>query len=133
MKERRKKMYETITTNIMVENVKDTIEFYVNTLEFEKVLTVPEEGEKLNFAILKKDKITIMMQDKENLIEEYPSLKLEEIKPTFTLFITVKDVEKLYNEIKEKGKIVKELHQTFYGKKEFALLDNNGNILTISC
>ena len=126
-------MYETITTNIMVENVKDTIEFYVNTLEFEKVLTVPEEGEKLNFAILKKDKITIMMQDKENLIEEYPSLKLEEIKPTFTLFITVKDVEKLYNEIKEKGKIVKELHQTFYGKKEFALLDNNGNILTISC
>ena len=90
-----------------------------------------------------------MFQEQENLLEEYPSLKTNEIIPTFTLFITVENVEQLYNELSGKVKIAKELHQTFYGKdkvkiakelhktfydkSEFAIFDNNGNILTISC
>ncbi|MCI8759918.1 MAG: bleomycin resistance family protein [Clostridia bacterium] len=126
-------MYETITTNIMVKNVKETIQFYEEKLGFQKILSVPEEGETLDFAILSKDKISIMLQEQKNLIEEYPTLKLGEIVPTFTLFITVNDVVKVYNELKDKVKIAKELHKTFYGKDEFAIFDNNGNILTISC
>ncbi len=126
-------MYESITTNIMVKNVKETIEFYEEKLGFQKILSVPEEGEKFNFAILNKDKISIMLQEQENLIEEYPTLKTKDIIPTFTLFITVQDVEKVYNELKEKVEIAKEIHKTFYGKDEFAIFDNNGNILTISC
>lgn len=126
-------MYETITTNIMVKNVKETIKFYEEKLGFKKVLSVPEEGETLNFAILNKDKISIMLQEQENLISEYPTLKTDEIVPTFTLFITVDNVETKYNELKDKVKMAKELHKTFYGKDEFAIFDNNGNILTISC
>ncbi len=126
-------MYETITTNIMVKNVKETIKFYEEKLGFQKVLSVPEEGEILNFAILNKDKISIMIQEQKNLLEEYSTLKTDEIVPTFTLFITVDDVLKMYNELKDKVKIAKELHKTFYGKDEFAIFDNNGNILTISC
>lgn len=57
-------MYETITTNIMVENVKETIEFYQSQLGFQKVLSVPEDGSSLNFAIVKKDNISIMFQGK---------------------------------------------------------------------
>ncbi len=126
-------MYETITTNIMVKNVKETIQFYEQKLGFQKVLSVPEEGEVLNFAILVKDKISIMLQEQNNLIEEYSTLKTGEIVPTFTLFITVDNVEEMYHNLKEKVKIAKELHKTFYGKDEFAIFDNNGNILTISC
>lgn len=126
-------MYETITTNIMVKNVKATIKFYEEKLGFQKILSVPEKGETLNFAILNKDKISIMLQEQESLTSEYPTLKTDEIIPTFTLFITVDDVETKYNELKDKVKIVKELHKTFYGKDEFAIFDNNGNILTISC
>lgn len=126
-------MYETITTNIMVKNVKETIKFYEEKLGFQKILSVPEEGEKLNFAIMNRDKISIMFQEQENLIEEYASLKTDEIVPTFTLFITVQDVSLLYGELKNKVQIAKELHKTFYGKDEFAIFDNNGNILTISC
>ncbi len=126
-------MYETITTNIMVTNVKETIKFYVENLGFQKVLSVPEDGDILNFAILSKDKISIMFQEKENLIEEYPTLNIRDIVPTFTLFITVDNVKALYDELKEKVQIAKELHQTFYGQDEFAIFDNNGNILTISC
>lgn len=126
-------MYETITTNIMVKNVKETIQFYEQKLGFQKVLSVPEEGEVLNFAILVKDKISIMLQEQNNLVGEYPTLKTGEIVPTFTLFITVDNVEEMYHNLKEKVKIAKELHKTFYGKDEFAIFDNNGNILTISC
>lgn len=126
-------MYETVTTNIMVKNVKETIAFYVEKLGFQKVLSVPESGDVLNFAILVKDKISIMLQEQHNLIEEYPALNTEEIKPTFTLFITVSDVAALYEELKDKVTLAKELHKTFYGKDEFAVFDNNGNILTISC
>ena len=126
-------MYETITTNIMVKNVKETIKFYEEKMGFQKILSVPEEGEILNFAILNKDKISIMIQEQQNLIEEYSTLKTDEIVPTFTLFITVDDVSEVYNELKDRVKIAKELHKTFYGKDEFAIFDNNGNILTISC
>lgn len=126
-------MYETITTNIMVKNVKETIKFYEEKLGFQKVLSVSEEGDILNFAILNKDKISIMFQEQTSLIEEYPTLKVSEIVPTFTLFITVDDVVAMYHELKDKIIIAKELHQTFYGKDEFAIFDNNGNVLTISC
>lgn len=126
-------MYETITTNIMVENVKESIEYYKTMLGFDILLTVPENVDTFDFAIMKKDSISIMFQSKKSLIEEYETLEVEQIKPTFTLFITVKDVEQVYNELKSKVKIAKELHKTFYGKDEFAIFDNNGNILTISC
>ena len=127
-----KSMYETITTNIMVKNVKETVKFYEEKLGFQKILSVPEEAEILNFAILNKDKISIMFQEQKNLIEEYPTLKTEEIVPTFTLFITVDNVINTYHELKDIVKLAKDLHKTFYGKDEFAIFDNNGNILTIS-
>ncbi|MBR3673363.1 MAG: VOC family protein [Clostridia bacterium] len=126
-------MFETITANIMVKNVKETIEFYEEKLGFTKVLSVPEEGETLVFAILNKDEISIMFQEQKSLIGEYPTLKTDEIVPTFTLFLTVNDVVAVYNELKDKVKIAKDLYKTFYGKDEFAIFDNNGNILTISC
>ena len=90
-------MYETITTNIMVRNVKETIKFYEEKLGFKKIVTVPEDGDILNFAIIARDNISIMFQEQNNLIEEYPSLKVDNIKQTFTLFITVKDVNNVYN------------------------------------
>lgn len=126
-------MYQTITTNIMVYHVKETIQFYQEKLGFQTILTVPKDGEVLNFAILNKDNISIMFQEQKNLIAEYPTLKATNMIPTFTLFITVQNVAKLYQELKDKVEIAKELHQTFYGKDEFAIFDNNGNILTFSC
>lgn len=126
-------MYESITTNIMVKSVEDTLDFYINKLGFVKVLSVPMEGDVFDFAIVKKDNIAIMFQEQNNLEEEYPTLKVDEIKPTFTLFITVKNVNDVYLELKDKVDIAKDLHKTFYGKDEFAIFDNNGNILTISC
>lgn len=125
-------MYETVTTNIMVKSVADTIKFYEEKLGFQKVLSVPEGEEILNFAVMNKDNISIMFQEQNNLIEEYPSLKTDKIKPTFTLFITVKNINELYESLQGKVEFAKAIHKTFYGKDEFAIIDNNGNILTIA-
>ncbi|MDE6141582.1 MAG: VOC family protein [Bacilli bacterium] len=125
-------MYKTITANIMVKNVQDTIEFYESKLGFQRTLTVPDSSEKLDFAILQKDDISIMFQEQQNLLEEYPTLANKDITPTFTLFITVDNVKVIYEEIKDKVRIAVDLHQTFYGHEEFAVFDNNGNILTIA-
>lgn len=125
-------MYKSITTNIMVDNVKESIDFYEGFLGFTAVVTVPGEADDLNFAILAKDSISLMLQSKTSLVEEYPTLKIEKIKPTFTLFITVENIEQVYQELKGKVEIAKDLHKTFYGKDEFAVFDNNRNILTIS-
>ncbi len=125
-------MFKTVTTNIMVKNVGDTVKFYEEKLGFNTILTVPEKAKVLNFAIIKKDNISIMLQEQESLLKEYPSLKKEDIIPTFTLFITVEDVNKLYEKLKDKVELASKLHKTFYGKDEFAIFDNNGNILTIS-
>jgi len=116
----------------MVKNVNETIKFYEEKLGFQKILSVPESGDVFNFAILTKDSISIMLQSQNSLLEEYPVLKNGDIVPTFTLFITVDDVNTLYEELKEKVEVVSLLHETFYGKEEFAICDNNGNILTIS-
>lgn len=126
-------MYETITINIMVTNVKETLAFYESTLGFKKIISVPEDGEILKFAILSKDKISIMLQSQESMEEEYPTLETQNINPTFTLFITVENVKELYEQLIGKVKIAKEINNTFYGKEEFAIFDNNGNILTLSC
>lgn len=126
-------MYHTITVNMMVKDVKETIEFYEEKLKFEKVLTVPEDGDFLHFAILKKDHISIMLQEQKNLLAEYPTLQSETIIPTFTLFITVENILETYEALKDQVEVVAPLHQTFYGREEFAIRDCNGNILTIAC
>ena len=74
-------MYQTITANLMVKNIKDTIEFYEDKLEFKTITTVPEGGDILNFAILGKDKITIMLQEQQNLLAEYSTLQNGAITP----------------------------------------------------
>ncbi len=125
-------MFQSLMPNIMAENVKETVDFYTGKLSFEVVTSVPAKGDSLAFAILKKDNALISFQEQGSLAEEYPSLKTDEIKPTFTLFVTVDDVDSLHAELKEKVEIAAELHETFYHSKEFAIFDNNGNILTFS-
>lgn len=125
-------MFESLMPNIMVESVDKTVEFYTNKLNFILVQKVPNDQGTINFAIVNKDNCTLSFQLKENLIEEYSCLKTDEIKPSLTLFFKVQDVVKLYNELKDSVTIVSELHTTFYGTKEFACFDNNGNVLTFA-
>lgn len=125
-------MYKSITTNLMVDSVDKTVAFYTKTLEFAVVTSVPKKSGGLQFAILTKDGFTLMLQDRENLIDEYPVLKAAKTQPSVTLFVNVDNFSALYDALKSKCEILSEPHKTFYGNSEFAIKDNNGYVLTFA-
>jgi uncharacterized glyoxalase superfamily protein PhnB len=128
-------MYKNITPNLMTENVAETIAFY-ERLGFTATETVPKEGAQnsggLQFAILVKDNLMLMFQERESLTAEYPILKTDKTQSSITLYIIVEDVNTYYDEIKSKYEVQSELHKTFYGAEEFAIKDNNGYVLTFT-
>jgi len=125
-------MYTNMTTNLMVENVDESVAFYRDILGFSVVASVPGDSGSLQFAILLKDNLNLMLQEKHNLIGEYPILDTPEVHPSITLYITVDNFNDLYRELKSKYEILCDVHETFYGSKEFAIADNSGYVLTFT-
>jgi uncharacterized glyoxalase superfamily protein PhnB len=131
-----------ITPNIMVADVNATIDYYSNNLEFQVVMGVDEKKEVkmgnsakeavLTWAMIKKDDVEIMLQREDSLVEELPEFKGLKIGGTFTLYISMQDVKKFYDKIKDKVEIVKDIHKTFYGTDEFVIKDLNGYIIYFS-
>lgn len=125
-------MYKNITTNLMVASVDASVKFYQEVLGLEVVASVPAKDQTLQFAILAKEAMTLMLQEKGNLSEEYPILAAEKIQPSITLYITVENFEEIYTTIKSNYPIYTEPHATFYGAKEFAITDPDGYVLTFT-
>ncbi len=127
-----------ITTNLMVPDVHEAIEYYVNNLGFKFSMGVDnDENVKLGnvanielvWAIIKKNDVEIMLQHQHSLINEIPEFKGRTAGGTFTLYIHMRDTKSFYEQIKGKVDIVKHLHKTFYGSYEFSIRDLNGYIL----
>jgi len=125
-------MITTITPNMMTDSVEDTIAFYVENLGFQEYDSAADEAGKKIFVILGKDNAILMFQLKESLMKEYPVLEVEQIKPMLTLYIVVDNFEDYYARIVENVPIMKDIHVTPYGAKEFAILDNNNIALTFA-
>lgn len=128
-----------LTTNLMVEDVNRTIEFYRETLGFEFVMAVPKDSQEvlmeipkdksLIYAMMKRGSIEMMFQAKDSLSKDIPVFKDMVIGGSLTFYFEVENINDLYSELKEKVTIVKELHTTFYGMQEFYVKDCNGYIL----
>ena len=125
-------MYMNMTANLMVESVDKAMAFYKYVLGFAEVATAPGKNNELQFAILSKDKLMLMMQEKGNLIEEYPVLNTDKVQPSITLYIAVDNFDSIFEEIKSKHPINTEIHTSFYGAREFAITDVDGYVLTFS-
>jgi len=135
-------MYKKLTTNMMVEDVSRTVDFYRNILGFElvmgvleksqEIVTTRQKGQALGFAIMKCGNIEMMFQAKQSLAEEVPEFSGMDIGGSLTFYIEVQDVKGLYAKLKDKVTIVKDMQTTFYGKQEFYIRDCNGYILTFA-
>ena len=125
-------MYRSMTTNLMVESVDESVRFYCDILGFSLVDSVNGKNNALQFAIIANDNLTLMFQQRENLAEEYPILDTPQTKPSVSLFIITDDFDNFYNNLKEKTAILSDVHTTFYGTKEFAIADNTGYVLTFA-
>jgi lactoylglutathione lyase len=140
--EKGERMYNKITVNMMVDSVNQTLDFYEQVLGFKLVMGVPENSQQvvttrdvntpLGFAIIKYHNVELMLQSQESLSKELPVFKNQPVGGSVTLYIEVARVKKLYENLKDKVTILKDLHATFYGKQEFYIRDCNGYVLTFA-
>lgn len=124
--------YQTLSPNIGVKSVDETVQFYTETLGFNLIMSVPAPTGNLQWAMVANGGATLMFQEMGNLIEEYPQLSERPILGAMTFYVKMKGMQTLYEKLQGTTFIAKEMHKTFYGADEFAIFDNNGHILTIT-
>jgi len=120
---------DSISPNIFVKDIDETIKFY-KVIGFEKVMTVPEEGDFV-WAMMTYGNVNFMFQTFDSLGNELPSISREK-GGSLLLYIQIKEIRKYYNRIRDKVEVIKDLEKTFYGATEFSIIDNNGFVLTFA-
>lgn len=122
----------SLTPNLMVNDVEQTIEYYTDILGFTVLMTVPETG-KLDWAMVKRNEVVIMFQTKKSLSSELPRLAGEKPGGGLTFYIKVDRITELHEELfNNEVEIISELESTFYNTIEFSVVDLNGYVLTFS-
>ena len=124
-------MLKKLTPNMMVEDVRNTLLFYQDILNFRVVMTLPESAP-FDFAIVQRDGVELMFQSRQSLSENVPILAGSAIGASQTFYIEVDGINELYQQLRDKVEIVVDLHTTFYGTQELYFRDINGYILSFS-
>ena len=123
---------KSLTPNLMVNDVEETIEYYTDVLGFTLLRTVPETGN-LNWAMVKLNEVVIMFQSTTSLKSDLPRLKGEKPGGGLTFYIKVDGVSELYGQLTDNDvEIISDLESTFYDTLEFSIVDVNGYVLTFS-
>ena len=120
--------YQKLTPNLMVEDVDRTVDYYRDVLGFTLAATAPEQRP-FEWAMVSSGGAELMFQSRESLSGEVPALRDRKIGGAFTIYIEVEDIEALYAHVQDRMPIVVDLHDTFYGAREFSAQDCNGYIL----
>ncbi|MHC4071682.1 MAG: VOC family protein [Planctomycetota bacterium] len=121
-----KRMYKKLTTNMMVEDVNRTVDFYSDVLGFEFVMGVPQDSQEIVTAKQKGQPLGFAIVKCGDVDPEFNGMK---IGGSLTFYVEVENIEGLYVKLKDKVTIIKDIQTTFYGKREFYLRDCNGYIL----
>lgn len=131
-----------LNPNLMVKDVKETVEFYQQNLGFKLIMAVPEtqdgilneipEDKKVVYALVKNGDVEIMFQAEDSFKEDVSVLKEIKIGASCTFYIELENLDDFYKNIKDKVDVVKDLFTTWYGMKEFYIRDINGYILTFA-
>lgn len=132
-------MFTRMSPNLMVRDVAETVKFYTDILGFEFVMSVPSSAQEIlmswepershDYALVKSEAIEIMFQEAASLKDHVPAAVLVTPQASMTLYFYVDDVDAIHQRVRDKVEIVKDLHTTFYGMREFYIRDVNGYIL----
>ena len=120
---------DSLTPNIFVKNMNETIEFYRN-IGFEVKMSVPEKGDFV-WVMMSGGNVNFMFQTFESLGSDMPEISRQD-GGSLLLYIQVKEIRQYYDIIKDKVNILKGLEKTFYGATEFSIQDINGYVLTFA-
>ena len=123
--------FQKLTPNLLVANVERSLAFYIDTLGFERGLTVPEQSPFV-FASVTGGSVEIFFNDAAGAIKEYPGFGGKPIGATGTMYIEVEGVDALHDRLKATVPIVMPLVTQFYGMREFAIEDPDGYVITFA-
>jgi uncharacterized glyoxalase superfamily protein PhnB len=123
--------FKKLTPNLVVASVERSLAFYVNTLGFERGMTVPDASPFV-FASVTSGPVEMFFNDAAAAVKEYPAFSGKPIGATGTLFIEVDGVDALHDRLKSTVKIVMPLVTQFYGTREFAIEDPDGYVVTFA-
>ena len=120
---------ESISPNIFVRDMNQTIEFY-KILGFELIMNVPEQAP-FDWAMMKNGNVNFMFQTFASIGETLPEISRND-GGSLLLYIQIKNIRKFFEAVIDKVTIVVPLEKAFYGATEFSLKDNNGYVLTFA-
>lgn len=121
---------ESLTPNIYVQNVSNTIAFY-QKLGFEPIMTVPEESTEPIWAMVQNGNVNLMFESFNNIEGRLPEISRQP-GASLLLYIKVKDIKGLFDTLKDQVEVLHELNTTFYGATEFSIKDLNNYVLTFA-
>jgi uncharacterized glyoxalase superfamily protein PhnB len=121
---------ESLSPNIFVNNMTETIDFY-RSIGFQLIMTVPETGNDLVWAMMTNGEVTFMFQTFASLGDELPNISRTS-GGSLLFYINIKKIRDFFELIKDKVTVLKGLETTFYGATEFSILDNNNYVLTFA-
>lgn len=129
---------KSLVPNLAVKSIDETVKFYMENFGFSLQMAVDiskdgfdvelKDGKEYVWAMIVKDGVSLMLQSVESITEDIGSF-FDNIGASLSLYIDVEDVDSLYEEIKNKVEIYKEIYTTWYGQREFYVKDINGYIL----
>lgn len=123
----------SLTPNLMVVDVHQTIEYYEDVLGFTVLKTMPETGSDLDWAMVKRNDVILMFQSSSSLRNEIPKLAGAKPGGGLTLYIKVNDIDNLYQSFKDNEvEIISGIEDTFYETTEFSIIDINGYVIVFS-
>ncbi len=124
--------FQKLTPNLVVKDVAAAVEFYRSVLGFQIAFTVPDNAPYV-FASVTNGAVEIFFNDQNMVREDYPSLAVDPLGGTLTLFIEVDGIEEVLAAVQKAGaKITMPLKTQFYSMREFAFEDPEGWVLTIA-
>ncbi len=131
--------FNKLTPNLMVEDVAQTLDYYLEVLGFEFVMSVPqgsqqvkmtfETSETLDYGMVKHGTVELMFQARHSLAEELPLFDEMNVGGSFTCYVELEGLDEYFGKIKDKVDVVSGPANKFYGMREFCIRDCNGYFL----
>lgn len=113
--------YQKITANLMVRDVDASLKFYLDVLGLKRQITVPDQPPFV-FVAVGSEAIEIFLNKAEPASKAKPG--------GMSLYVELEGVNQLLARVQQHNvKIEIPLNETFYGMREFAVLDPDGYVV----
>jgi uncharacterized glyoxalase superfamily protein PhnB len=125
-------LMKSLTVVLTVQAIEPCLGFWQKRLGFELTASVPD-GDRMGFAMLVKDDVTIMYQTQESLRKDMPSLGLgeQELVSANLLYISVSSIDEIEKRLSGIEPVVPK-RTTFYGATEIAVREPGGYLVAFA-